>query len=167
LDYALVLGFLGTALAILPYESLRMHAVLSQRARTMKAFEAQHLDLLHDKQGVAFDIGYIGYFSQARMCDLAGLVNGRQAARMSLTAREFACTANQPGFMFFNVGQMQRLNKILPIGDWQVCGQYDFVNFQTPDMHYLLLPPNTAAEVCRAISGSLTTPASLLLHSSS
>ena len=73
LDYALVLGFLSIALVTLPYESLRMHAVLSQRARTMKAFEAQHLDLLHDKQGIASDIGYIGYFSQARMCDLSGI----------------------------------------------------------------------------------------------
>ena len=36
---------------------------------------------------VAFDIGYIGYFTESPVCDMAGLVNGRARAALPFEER--------------------------------------------------------------------------------
>ncbi|WP_348267014.1 hypothetical protein P8936_13970 [Edaphobacter paludis] len=157
-SYPLIYGFFVVLLLMLPIECKVMYRVLSTRVRTMKEFQGQHLDVLQGKQGIASDVGYIGYFSKANICDMAGLVNGRAAARLNKDERLAACVATRPDFIFGNVSQLKTISNFMPIESWQVCTHYDFGNVRTPDTHYLLLPEATAAETCKAIAGSSTFP---------
>jgi hypothetical protein len=154
--------FVAILLVDLPFESLAMHHVLMQRSATMRSFEAQHLDVLRARLGVASDIGYIGYFTGAEICDLAGLVNGRPAARMSSIQRARACMRTHPDFIFGNRSQLIPLARIAGLSDWQICGQYDFTNLRTPDTHFLIVKRAISQEVCRA-TGAVARPVSDLL----
>ena len=52
------------------------------RSQNLSAMQNGHLNVLHG-EGLAADVGYIGYFSQAPICDLNGLINGRVAALLT------------------------------------------------------------------------------------
>lgn len=134
----------------LPFEGRTMYRVLTQRGSTMYLFEGQHLEVLQGEYGAASDIGYIGYFSKAEVCDLAGLVNGRAAARATSLQRLDVCVRNKPEFLFGNVSQLAPLAAKLDLNDWQICGQYDFSNMTTLDRHYLVVPPAAVDRVCRS-----------------
>ncbi len=154
--------FLTLLAAAMPFETQTMYRVLTHRSETMRAFEAQHLDVLQERRGVASDIGYIGYFSGAEICDLAGLVNGRPAARRSSAERNQACVRTNPEFLFVNVSQLGPLQRLADFSGWQVCGRYDFTNVRTLDSHYLVVRPAIAEEVCRA-TGYRAEPVARLL----
>lgn len=138
----------------LPFEAVAMHRVLVRRSETVRMFEAERLDVLRHDRGIASDIGYIGYFTQATICDLAGLVNGRGSARMSSLERARACVKISPDFMFVNLGQLIPLTKLLDLSQWEICGSYDFANVTTADTHYLLVRPERASLACSATSRS-------------
>jgi hypothetical protein len=159
----LVYAFLVLFLLVQPVEARLMYRVLTARAHTLAFFETQHLNTLHGQLGVAFDVGYIGYFSQANICDLAGLVNGRDAARLTNDTRAAACAARHPDFIFGNLSQIELMQRYMPLTGWQVCDHFNFVNVSNPDTHYLVLPPATAASVCHQTSGEPPYPVSNLL----
>jgi hypothetical protein len=160
---------LGVFLAVLavetPIEARMMYRVLERRSATVRSFEAGHLDILRERRGVASDIGYIGYFSGASICDLAGLVNGRAAARLSSAERNRACVQTHPDFIFGNVSQLASLNGLADLSGWQVCGRYDFANVRELDSHYLIVRPSIAEEVCRATRSDPKALGSLLAGS--
>lgn len=158
-SFGLVYAFILILLVALPFECKIMGRVLRTRVHTMKVFEGQHLEVLHGQQGIASDVGYIGYFSKANICDIAGLVDGRAFARLTLTQRRSACAASHPDFIFGNLGQIKGIANAAQGHDWQVCTHYDFGNVRTPDRHYLVLPGATATPTCEAIAGA--TPYSL------
>jgi hypothetical protein len=133
-----------------PVEIRAMHRVLTHRAQTMRSFESQRLDVLRERRGVASDIGYIGYFTDAKICDLAGLVNGRAAARLTSAERNARCARTDPEFVFGNASQIGSLIGLVNLSGWQVCGSYDFTNVRTLDTHLLAVRPEIAEEVCRA-----------------
>lgn len=147
----LLLGaFLILVTIAMPFESRAMYRVLTRRSETMRTFEGQHLDVLRARRGVASDIGYIGYFSGAQLCDLAGLVNGRASAQLSSAERNLACVQTDPDFLFVNLSQLGPLERLADFSAWRVCGRYDFTNVRTLDSHYLLVRPSIADDVCRA-----------------
>ena len=143
-------GFLVLVAIAMPFESRAMYRVLTRRSDTMRVFEAHPLDVLRGQRGVASDIGYIGYFSGARICDLAGLVNGRTAARLTSAERNLACVQTNPDFLFVNLSQLGPLQRLADFSGWQVCGRYDFNNVRALDSHYLLVRPSIAEDVCLA-----------------
>ncbi len=160
----LLLGtFLLMIAVALPFEIQAMHHVLTLRANTMRAFEAQHLDVLRERHGVASDIGYIGYFSGAQICDLAGLVNGRAAAHRTSAQRNQVCMQTDPDFVFGNVSQLKSLKDLKDLSGWQVCGQYDFTNVRALDTHYLVVRPAITEQVCRATANRAETMEKLLV----
>lgn len=142
--------------AVLPFETVAMKHVLTQRAETVRGFETHPLNVLRDRQGMASDVGYIGYFSGAKICDLAGLVNGRVAARMSKLERAQACVAMDPDFVFLNRSQLMPMAQIIDLSQWRICGWYDFANVRTPDRHYLIVRLGIVDGVCRATGFSPT-----------
>lgn len=146
----LVACFLVLLLIDMPFEIVIMDRVLDHRASTMRLFESQHLERLHDLHGTASDIGYIGYFTGAHICDLAGLVNGRSVAKLSSSQRATACAQSAPQFFFGNVGQMRTFTSRADLSGWQICGSYDFVNVRTNDTHYLAVPPAFVSLACQA-----------------
>jgi hypothetical protein len=146
----LVYGFLVLLAIELPFEAIAMHRVLTHRGEMMREFEAEQLSVLRGEKGIASDIGYVGYFTGAKICDLAGLVNGREAARLSSLERAHACVETNPDFIFANVSQLAPLARMMDLSQWKVCGRYEFTNVTTPDTHYLVVRPEVAPAACSA-----------------
>jgi hypothetical protein len=122
------------------------------RTQNLDAMQQAHLDRLHG-QGLAADVGYISYFSQAPICDIDGLVNGRAAATMSYAKRTEACLAAQPTFLFVSALQMQYLDDDYHIDshtDWIECGSVDFTNVGSSDRHWLLVRRTEYPQGCPA-----------------
>lgn len=111
------------------------------RAETLHAMEYAHLDQLQG-EGLAGDVGYIAYFSQSRICDISGLVNGRAAAMMTDAQRSQACLAAKPSFVFLSAGQTRSLDMRYHLNsqtEWLQCGSVDFTNVNSNDRHWLLV----------------------------
>jgi len=155
--FALLYGFAGLLLLELPIETTAMRRVFLHRRETLVAFETQHLDVLKGRRGIASDIGYIGYFTKANLCDLAGLVNGRAAVRLSSHQRMQACAATNPDFLFASTGELSPMTAVMDLSDWQICGRYDLTNVTSLDSHYLVVRPSLADEVCAA-TGAVPRP---------
>jgi len=152
----LVYAFLALVLLVLPYESMALYPMLQSRSDLVRRFESDHFELFEGKRGVAVDVGYIGYFSRADICDLAGLVNGREKARETTRQRIAGCVASHPDFLFFDPATIDDLRPYLSYSDWLACSQpYDFKNVNSANRHYLILPRATAPELCREISNSV------------
>jgi len=161
LAYALI----AVVILVQPFEARAMYHVLRGRAKIMDTMEGQHLDVLRGRLGITADVGTIGYFSKADICDLNGLVNGRAAAAMSPAQRVAACAARNPGFLFLSAGQLAELSPYITISQWDVCGDdYDFTNVRSEDLHYLIVPATDAAPLCKAATGSVPYPAARLLE---
>ena len=147
-------------IAVMPFESPVMYRVLRTRSNTMKTFMSENLQLpLQGSLGVARDVGYISYFTQDSICDLAGLVNGRMAASMNYDQRLEACARLRPSFAFVNADQAYAIAQVIDVSEWKVCGKYDFGNLRAPDRHFLLVSPKLVAATCKA-TGLTPSPAS-------
>ncbi|WP_158791044.1 hypothetical protein [Granulicella sp. L60] len=154
-DSRLVYCFLALLLIAMPFESRAMYPMLRDRSTLLTSFEGDHLKHFEGKRGVAYDIGYLGYFTGANICDVAGLVNGRDKARMTSDARTAACFADHPDFMFLDQAWITTAGNYIPLKDWQICSRYDFRNVNSTDRHFLLVPRSTADEVCREVANSV------------
>jgi len=141
--------FLALALLALPFEAKVMYPFLTDRATLVRSFQSHHLETLEGKQGVAFDIGLIGYFSRADICDLAGLVNGRSNAGLTVDQQLTRCVATHPDFLFLHTELVYTISHYLPIKDWQLCGIYPFRRVEKTDQHYLLVRRSEALEICK------------------
>ena len=152
----LVYVFLAFLLLALPLESMALYPMLKSRSALLHQFEANHLDRVEGKTGIAVDVGLIGYFSRADICDLAGLVNGRERASKTTAQRRAACAANHPDFLFFDAATINDLRPFLTYSDWQACSQsYEYKNVKTLNRHYLIVPRAVASGVCREVSNSV------------
>ncbi|WP_353063956.1 hypothetical protein RBB77_22280 [Tunturibacter psychrotolerans] len=141
--------FLALALFALPIESKVMYPFLRDRATLVRSFQSNHLETLEGKRGIAFDIGQIGYFSRADICDLAGLVNGRSNAGLTEDQHFTRCVATNPDFLFLHAEAVYAISHYLPIKDWQLCGLYPFRRVDKTDQHYLLARRSEALEICK------------------
>jgi hypothetical protein len=112
--------------------------VRSQRTR-LAAFEAAHLESLEGQTGLAYQVGEIGYFTRAYICDLGGLVSGREMARLSAHERLAACLARHPGFAYLSEPQLEAM---LPLATWTDCGAFEVVNLERPDRLHLRVRPD-------------------------
>ncbi len=110
------------------------------RSQSFMEMRGSHLDRLQG-EGLAGDVGFIGYFSQAPICDINGLINGRAAAAMSLAERTQACIASRPAFLFATDQQLFSLAESphFDRGDWLECGSVTFRNVKSDDRHWLLV----------------------------
>jgi hypothetical protein len=125
------------------------------RGKTFLEMRAAHLsDMFSDKVILGSDVGFITYFSNGRMCDLAGLVSGRELAVMTATQRASYCSNQSPAMMFLTTGQIQRVAPFMNLDDWTVCGIYDFTNVNSNDRHFLVVPTSDSAKVCRELNFS-------------
>ena len=103
---------------------------------------------------VAFDVGYIGYFTQSPLCDMAGLVNGRASAALPFRVRVQTCAAQNPQYAFVSGFSLWELGNTLNLRGWSICSEYDFANLRTSDLHYLIASPAATAKVCAAAGSS-------------
>jgi hypothetical protein len=156
-------GLAAVLVALLPIESVLLNREFRARKEALAEFRAQHLEQLRSMKLVAFDVGYIGYFTQSPVCDMAGLVNGRARAALSLEDRVVLCAAERPPYAFVSGFSMGVLNNRLDLKDWSICSVYDMANLRASDVHYLIASPAATAEVCAA-AGNAPEPLAPVLH---
>jgi hypothetical protein len=148
--------FLALLLLLLPYESKALYPMLQSRSTLQRQFESNHFEIFKGKRGIAMDVGYIGYFSKADICDLAGLVNGREKARETISERIAGCVASHPDFLFFDPSRVNDVRPYLSYNDWQACSEsYEFKNVNSFNFHYLIVPRASAPKICREVSNSV------------
>jgi hypothetical protein len=159
-------GLAGAFALLIPIESRLLFKEFRARTASLALLQTQHLERLKPLTLVAYDIGYIGYFTGSPVCDMAGLVNGKDRARLSTEQRVRICAAAHPEYAFLTRPGMGNLNNSLDLSAWSVCSVYDFANLRASDLHYLIASPAATAEVCAA-AGSSPQPLEKLLHPSS
>lgn len=123
------------------------------RSATYTAMRGQPLAMLAGQTGIAADVGFIGYFSRANICDLNGLVNGRTAALLDSGTRAQHCVQAQPSFAFVSPGQQAYLANYLDWKGWESCESVDFTNVGSADRHSLLLRPGASGLNCAVLVG--------------
>jgi hypothetical protein len=152
----LVVVFLVLSLLALPCESFALYPMLKSRTTLLQQFESNHLEILEGKRGVATYVGFIGYFSRADICDLAGLINGREKAHETTNQRIVGCVATHPDFLFFDAPRINDVRPFISYTGWQACSQYyDFKNINSAKRYYLIVPRAVAPDVCREVSNSV------------
>jgi hypothetical protein len=103
------------------WEGVRVARLLDQRDRLFLAMRGWPLERLRSSTGAAFDIGFISYFSEARMLDFSGLVNGRAWAVTPAAERTARIAAARPDFLFLSRRQTAGLQSALDLGAYRVC----------------------------------------------
>jgi hypothetical protein len=162
------LGFAGYGVACLllvsaPIESVLLHKEFGRRKQSLAEFRAQHLERLSSMKLVAFDVGYIGYFTESPLCDMAGLVNGRERAALPFKDRVKACAAEHPQYAFVSGFSLWELSQAVDLKGWSICSVYDLANLRASDVHYLIASPTATSEVCAA-AGNSPQPLEAVLH---
>jgi hypothetical protein len=147
-------GVVCSLLIALPIESVLLTREFQAREKSLAQFRAQHLERLSSMSLVAFDVGYIGYFTQSPLCDMAGLVNGRASAALPFRVRVQTCAAQNPQYAFVSGFSLWELGNTLNLRGWSICSEYDFANLRTSDLHYLIASPAATAKVCAAAGSS-------------
>jgi hypothetical protein len=143
-------GMAGMLVVLLPIESKLLYGLFRARSQSLAEFRAQHLEQLSSMKLVAFDIGYVGYFTGSQLCDMAGLVNGRARARLPFAQRVNLCAAEHPQYAFVSRFSLDALNNSLDLKGWSICSVYDFANLRASDLHYLIASPEATPAVCAA-----------------
>jgi hypothetical protein len=115
------LAFLSPAWA---FEGVTVSRCVRESSRTVALMRSQDLSFLKGRRGLAFDIGFISYFSQGNICDVSGLVNGRAFAQATFPERMRACTAQPPDFAFLNADQRGQLRKYTDFDSWITFYKY-------------------------------------------
>ena len=143
-----ILGALGLLVTAWAVEGYFVKRIVDDRSRAYSDMRSQKLDRLADLPGVAFDIGFVGYFTDGAICDLNGLVNGPEAARLSEDERAARCAEQSPVFAFLTPSQAGFVQKYVDMSTWAVCHRYEFTNLRVPEPHYLLVEPHLAERIC-------------------
>ncbi len=159
---AATLAMAGLLLLLMPVESIPLYREFRTREQSMAEFRAQHLERLHALKLVAFDVGYIGYFTGSPICDMAGLVNGRERSEMPFERRVALCAAEHPQYAFVSGFSLSELSRAMSLRGWSVCSVYDLANMRASDPHYLIASPQAASTVCAA-TGNAPRPIETLL----
>jgi hypothetical protein len=143
-DPRLVWPMLGACAAIflclLPFDwHYALHA-MQGRAATFQAMRGAGLEQYRNRTVIAGDVGFVGYFTGASVCDISGLVNGREAARKTQAERISWCVDQHPQLLFLTETQKRSVAAYLPLDNWVPIRQFDFVNVASNDRHYLMVP---------------------------
>ncbi len=164
---AVVTCVLVIALVIsMPYESALFSRLFRVRANSVLEMERVPLFELRDLRATAYDVGFIGYFTESPICDVGGIVNGRNVARLNLAARILRCANSKPQYIFGNDDDLSDLSTRLDLSHWSICGEYDFRNLMNPAPHYIAVSPDEAKYVCK-VTGHHMSSIAAHIHSPS
>lgn len=135
---------------LLPLDTYYGGHTMLGRAETFQQMRSSQLDRLSGHIMLADDIGFISYFSQANVCDLNGLVNGRDFAALTQSQRIQACVARRPDALFLTTVRVQMMRSYIPAfeQEWTPCEKIDFTNVHSNDTHYLLVRTEKASTLC-------------------
>jgi hypothetical protein len=134
----------------------RLIVISAGRSQSFEKFASANLDSLVGKTGVAWDVGMIGFFSNATIMDPNGLVNGRHLAgvRKEERLREIG-SLKSVDFVFVNDAQRSEIESYVHTAGWIDRGRYNFPNFNgNLDTHRLLINPLTVGNYPRLSDAS-------------
>ena len=119
--------------------------IVEGRSQTTLKFIHQPFADASNRPCVGYDIGYFSYFSGCRIHDMAGLVNGREAAMLSPQQRLQSLKGIPFQLAFLNDAQLLDLEKagVLNRNQYQVIERFEFPNINNwvdgkRDTHYLM-----------------------------
>lgn len=115
--------------------------LLGQRNELLRSMRGAGLERLRDSTGGACDVGFIAFFSGARMLDFNGLVNGRELAALPWHQRLALLAAERPDFLFLTAEQARQLGRHLDLDTYRVCGRYSMQFLTTRKDYFLALAP--------------------------
>lgn len=141
---------LALYVAVVGFEFMKFHAIVDGRTAAFLEMRDLNLEGLEGESGIAWDVGYLMYFTKAQVCDVSGLINGRRAASSPENARLEDCLKRDIEFVF--VTPQNATTLIDKSGsrfvDWPICGHYVFRNVSDTAPHYLAVAPDRAAQIC-------------------
>lgn len=128
----------------------KFQSIVENRSAAFLQLRALDLAVLEGANGIAWDVGHLMYFTKAHVCDVSGLVNGRDAARTPESQRLDDCLKREVEFVFVTPDNAAELieKSGTRFANWPVCGQYLFQNVSTTSPHYLAVSPDRAAQIC-------------------
>lgn len=138
--YPLAWGLAIVLILLFPADWHYASRAMSGRAQTFLSMRDAGLSRYRDRLVIAGDIGFIGYFTGAEVCDLSGLVNGLQAAALPTAQRARRCVEQKPGLLFVTESQRLMLAPFLDFTAWAPALSVDFQNVNNNDRHILFLP---------------------------
>jgi len=136
-------------------DAIAFERIVRMQAQSMEAMRARDWSGLRGHTGVAWDVGYLAYFTQSPVCDAQGLINGPDFARLSLPDRLRHC-AEVADFAFVDPPRFRILATALDMTGWRVCDHFDFAHRKGPVNVYLLVAPGLAnAALCPATAPAI------------
>lgn len=117
-------------------------------AEVIRRMDAQPLERLAGVRGLAWDVGFIAYFTRADICDVNGLVNGRERAATPAPRRLADCAARHPRFAYVTAAEIPALEAAVDVRGWVECDSYTIPLVRQQRTHRLLVAPELASEVC-------------------
>jgi hypothetical protein len=121
------------------------YRIVRVQVQSMEAMRARDWSALRGHTGVAWDVGYLAYFTKATVCDAQGLINGPEFARLPLPERLRRC-AREAEFAFVDPARFYILRTALDMSGWRVCGRFDFEHRTGSVNVYLIVAPQLAHE---------------------
>ncbi len=109
------------------------------RSQTFEMMRNAGLDRYRNDTIVASDVGFIGYFSRGNICDLSGLVGGRELARLSTTQRARRCAEMNPQMLFLDGPQLQEISPYMSLSGWTAVQDFAFPNVSAEDPHFVMV----------------------------
>ncbi len=138
------------AIGVWTVDAVAFERIVSVQARSMEAMRTRDWSALRGHTGVAWDVGYLAWFTQAPVCDAQGLIDGRAFARLSPPDRLQHC-AQVADFAFVDPARFHILTRALDMNGWRVCDRFDFAHRRGPVNVYLIVAPSLAhAPFCPA-----------------
>jgi hypothetical protein len=126
-------------------DAFAFERIVRVQTQSMEAMRTRDWSVLRGHTGVAWDVGYLAYFTKAPVCDAQGLINGPAFARLSLPERLRHC-AEVADFAFVDPPRFHILTTALDMSGWRVCGRFDFAHRRGPVNVYLIVAPQLAHE---------------------
>jgi hypothetical protein len=115
------------------------------QVHSLHAMRDKDWSQLSGHTGLAWDVGYLSYFSKARICDVQGLINGPAFARLTTVQRLKNCT-EIADFAFVDQLRFQELQQVGNLRDWRICDHFSFAKRSEAFDVYLLVAPVLASE---------------------
>lgn len=144
----MLLPLAAVAVGVWTVDAVAFERIVRVQAQSMEAMRTRDWSPLSGRTGIAWDVGYLAYFSKSPVCDAQGLINGPEFARLSLPERLHRC-APVADFAFVDPARFRILATALDMSGWRVCDRFDFAHRRGPVNVYLIVaPPLAHAPVC-------------------
>jgi hypothetical protein len=152
-EFILSARFAIPALALILIVDFSLEGVgfsrLQNRVSAMFAqMRSDHLEVLASQVGMATDIGYVSYFTDAQICDVAGLVNGSSFASLSAEQRLRICASSKPTFSYFDAAQEEIVDRVVDLNSMPICNTYRYATLRGTDAYFLRVSPSLSGVVC-------------------